>query len=47
MIENWGAFVSGLCWVAAAGQYIYQGNWRMTVVSLCYFGATMALVGAK
>lgn len=47
MIENWGAFASALCWIAALAQYLYAGNWRMSVVSLAYAAATLALIGAK
>lgn len=47
MIENYGAFISGLCWIPAAIQYAIAGNWRMAIVSLAYSTATMALIGAK
>jgi hypothetical protein len=47
MIANYGAFASGLCWLVAAVQYGYNGNWRMIIVSLAYATATMALIGAR
>lgn len=47
MTDNWFVTTTAFLWLAGGIQYLYQGNWRMVVVSVCYGAATLALVGAK
>ena len=46
-MNNWFVVANGLCWVGAACESIYRGNWRLAVVSVCYALATWALQGVK
>ena len=47
METNYFVASTAVLWLVGAGQYVYSGNWRMVIVSVCYALATFALVGAK
>ncbi len=47
MNANWFVTATAVLWILGAVQYGAQANWRMTIVSVCYAMATLALVGAK
>ena len=44
---NWFILLGGLLWLCGALQYWYKGNWRMSIVAICYAVAQFALVEAK
>lgn len=44
---NWFILAGGVLWVCGAVSYYSNGNWRMTIVSICYAISQFALTGAK
>jgi hypothetical protein len=44
---NWWMIAGGFLMLGASGQAVYSGDWRTSVIFLCYAVANFLLAGVK